>query len=175
METGTMLNIRENLDRLNSGKLTALTIFAIFAAGFFSLTPGQVPRQKTFGGCEEASAALFAAVEKDNPTALLELLGPSATEVISVGDDTEDRNDRQQFVEKYREMHRLVREPDGTTTLYIGAENWPLPVPIAHKNGRWYFDTVASRKEILFRRIGKNEMETVDVCRELVAKEFRKE
>jgi len=145
-----------------------LAALATFAAGYFNLAVGQVPRQKTFNTCEEASVALFVAVEKDDQSALLEILGPAATEIISCGDQAEDRSSRQQFVKKYKEMHRLVRESDGTTTLYVGAENWPTPIPLVHKGNRWYFDTAASRKEILFRRIGKNELETVAVCRELV-------
>ena len=168
METRTMSNLRENFERFHLGKLARLAAFAIFATGSFNLALAQQPRQKTFSACEQASAALFAAVEKDDHPALLEILGPAATAIISSGDESEDRSNRQRFVEKYKEMHRLVRESDGTTTLYIGAENWPTPIPLVHKGNRWYFDTGASRKEILFRRIGKNELETVAVCRELV-------
>ena len=163
-----MLNMRENFERFQLGKLARLAAFAIFATGSFNLALAQQPRQKTFSACEDASAALFVAVQQDDQTALLEILGPAAIEIISCGDEAEDRNNRQQFIEKYKEMHRLVRESDGTTTLYVGAENWPTPIPLVHKGNRWYFDTVASRKEILFRRIGQNELGTVAVCRELV-------
>ena len=163
-----MLNMRENFERFQLGKLARLAVFAIFATGSFNLALAQQPRQKTFITCEEASFALFVAVQKDDQSALLEILGPGATEIVSCGDEAEDHIDRQRFVEKYQEMHRLIRESNGTTTLYIGAENWPTPIPLVHKGNRWYFDTVASRKEILFRRIGKNELETVSVCRELV-------
>ncbi len=163
-----MLNMRETFERFHLGKLARLAAFAIFATGSLNLALAQQPRQKTFSACEEASAALFDAVLQDDQTALLEILGPAAIEIISCGDDAEDRSSRHQFVEKYKEMHRLVRESDGTTTLYVGAENWPTPIPLAQKGNRWYFDTVASRKEILFRRIGQNELETVAVCRELV-------
>jgi len=68
-------------------------------------------------------------------------------------------------------MHRLVREPDGTTTLYIGAKNWPTPIPLVNKGNSRYFDTAAGKREILFRRIGRNEMSTIRVCQELVAAE----
>ena len=68
-------------------------------------------------------------------------------------------------------MHRLVKEPDGTTTLYIGAENWPTPIPLVNKGNSWYFDTEAGKKEILYRRIGRNEISTIQVCQELVAAE----
>lgn len=163
-----MLHMPQRFQRLHIGKLARLAAIAIFVASSFKSVQAQQPRQKTFGGCEEASAALFAALQKDDQSALLDILGPAASTIISSGDQAEDNSNRQQFVEKYKEMHRLVREPDGKTTLYIGAENWPTPIPIAHNGKGWYFDTIASRKEILYRRIGKNELETVAVCRELV-------
>ena len=72
-------------------------------------------------------------------------------------------------MQKYEEMHRLVKEPDGTVTLYIGAENWPTPIPLVNKGNSWYFDTEAGKKEILYRRIGRNEMSAIRVCQELVA------
>lgn len=168
-EIGSMLHMRESFERFHLGKLASFAALVIFTAGFFKPAPAQQPRQRTFNDCGEASAALFAAAQKGDQSALLEILGPAATEIISTGDEAEDRSNRQQFVEKYQEMHRLVRESDGTTTLYIGAENWPTPIPLVHKGNRWYFDTIAGRKEILLRRIGNNELETVAVCRELVA------
>jgi hypothetical protein len=61
-------------------------------------------------------------------------------------------------------MHRLVIEPDGTTTLYIGAENWPTPIPLVHKGSNWYFDTAAGKQEILYRRVGKNELAVIQTC-----------
>jgi Protein of unknown function (DUF2950) len=72
-------------------------------------------------------------------------------------------------------MHRLVKEPDGTTTLYIGAENWPTPIPLVNNGTSWYFDTEAGKMEILYRRIGENEISTIRVCQELAAaeKEYR--
>jgi hypothetical protein len=61
-------------------------------------------------------------------------------------------------------MHRLVREPDGTTMLYVGAENWPFPVPLVAENGRWRFDPEAGQREILFRRVGHDEATAIRVC-----------
>jgi len=102
---------------------------------------------------------------------MLEILGPDGKRIVSSGDDAEDAQSRANFVQKYREMHRLMKEPDGTTTLYIGAENWPTPIPLVDKGNKWYFDTEAGKKEILYRRIGRNEMSTIRVCQELVAAE----
>jgi hypothetical protein len=88
---------------------------------------------------------------------------------VSSGDDTEDANNRANFVQRYQEMHRLAAEPDGSTTLYIGAENWPTPIPLANKGNAWFFDTDAGKREILYRRIGHNETSAISVSLELVA------
>lgn len=127
--------------------------------------------QQTFASAQEASQALFASLQKDDPPSLLKILGPGATKILSSGDETEDREDRAQFVEKYKQMHRLLTEPNGLTTLFVGAENWPTPIPLAHKSNVWYFDTTAGEKEILYRRIGQNELTVIQVCGELVAAE----
>ena len=123
----------------------------------------------------EASKALIAALQSDDQSAMLKVLGPDGKDIISSGDETQDKNDRAEFVQKYEQMHRLVKEPDGATTLYIGAENWPTPIPLMHTASGWYFDTAAGKKEILYRRIGKNELNAIQVCRELVdaQKEFK--
>jgi hypothetical protein len=165
---GTMSSINGNCERFHVGRLLNLAAFAIFAAGSFTLVAAQQPGQKTFPSCERASDALFAAVQREDVPVLLQILGPAAKEIISSGDEEEDRKSQQQFVEKYQEMHRLASEPDGTTVLYIGAENWPTPIPLVKKGNRWYFDAVASKREILFRRIGRNELATIAVCRALV-------
>ena len=102
---------------------------------------------------------------------MMGILGPEGKQIVSSGDDAEDAQNRANFAQKYQEMHRIVKEPDGTTTLYIGAENWPTPIPLVNKGSTWYFDTEAGKKEILFRRIGRNEMSAIRVCEELVAAE----
>jgi len=124
--------------------------------------------QETFSSAAKASMSLVSALQNNNQQALLKILGPDAKEIVSSGDESEDASDRAQFVQKYERMHRLVTEPDGTTTLYIGAENWPTPIPLLHKGEAWYFDTAAGKQEILYRRIGKNELAVIQVCRELV-------
>lgn len=163
-----MLRIRDHFENFHMGRLVVWAAFAIFISGGLVAARAQQPGQKTFASSEEACAALLGAVQQEDQPALLQVLGPTAKEIISGSDEAEDLNSRRQFVEKYREMHRLVREPGGTTTLYVGAENWPLPIPLMHNTKGWYFDPAVGRAEILLRRIGKNELETIDVCRELV-------
>src|SRR6267154_78010 len=145
-----------------------LAAIAVLWMGYFSASSGaQQAGQKSFSSAEEASNALIAAAENNDEKAILDILGPNGRQIVSSGDETEDAQSRANFVQCYREMHRLVKEPDGTTTLYIGAKNWPTPIPLVNKGNQWYFDTAAGEKEILYRRIGRNEMSTIHVCREL--------
>jgi hypothetical protein len=148
-------------------KLATFAVLAM-AASVLPLSAAQQSGQKTFGSAAEASHALVKAVQSDDQSALLSILGPDAKDLISSGDPSEDKSSREEFVQKYKQMHRLVNEPDGTTTLYIGAENWPTPIPLMHKGNAWYFDTPAGKKEVLYRRIGKNELAVIQSCRELV-------
>jgi len=124
--------------------------------------------QETFSSAAEATHAVVRALIKDDEATLLKILGANAKEIISSGDGAEDKTNRDQFVQKYQQMHRLVTEPDGTTTLYIGAENWPTPIPLLRQGNSWYFDTAAGKQEILYRRVGKNEMAVMQTCHELM-------
>ena len=140
-----------------------LLLFAVLVAGTSSFAQESQPR--TFSSPGEATDALFQAVQKANEPALEAILG-AGKEVTSSTDEEEDKLEREQFSKKYQQMHRLVQEPDGSTVLYIGAENWPFPVPLVSKNGQWYFDSDHGKQEILFRRIGENETTAMDVCEE---------
>ncbi len=128
----------------------------------------QQPEQRTFASAEDAARAFFAAMQAPDEEAPLSILGPAGKEVLSSGDSAEDSDARTGFVVKYQEMHRFVTETNGTITLVVGAENWPLPIPLVNKNGVWYFDTPAGKDEIVFRRIGKNELAAIEACGELV-------
>ena len=128
----------------------------------------QEPGQRSFASAEDASRALFAAMQAQYDQAPLSILGPSAKDVLSSGDPVEDSDARIDFVVKYQEMHRFVTEPNGSVSLVVGVENWPFPIPLVKSNGLWYFNTPAGKDEILFRRIGKNELAAIDACRELV-------
>jgi hypothetical protein len=156
-ETTTMTRIRSSVG------CAALTILTA------SIAAAQGPVQRTFPSAQDAAQALVTAVETDNQRALTDMLGDAG--LISTGDDSQDQTDRRMFVEKYQAMHRLTREPDGTTVLYVGAENWPFPVPLQDKDGRWSFDADVGRLEVVMRRIGENELKAAQVCRELVEAE----
>lgn len=128
----------------------------------------QEPGQRTFASAEDASRELFTAMQSENEQASLRILGPAAKDVVSSGDAVEDSDARVGFVTKYEEMHRFAKEPDGKVSLVIGAENWPFPIPLANNHGSWYFDTPDGKDEILFRRIGKNEVSATDALHVLV-------
>src|SRR6202142_585241 len=170
MEISHMRQTKLNSERFHCASLTKLALAAMFLT-LCVPTPSmaQQPGQKTFSSAEEATNALVTAAQGNDEKAMLAILGPDGKQIVSSGDDAEDAQSRANFVQRYREMHRLMKEPDGTTTLYIGAENWPTPIPLVNKAGAWYFDTDAGKKEILYRRVGRNEMSTIRVCQELVA------
>lgn len=149
-------------------KIAIATLATTLLVSFASAADQGPQGQKTFSSAREAVHALAAAVRAGNEEALLGILGPDGKELVSSGDPEEDQQGRQTFAQKYDQMHRLTREPDGSTTLYIGAENWPFPIPLVEKNKFWYFDTDAGKQEVLFRRIGRNELSTIEVCHELV-------
>jgi Protein of unknown function (DUF2950) len=158
-----------NFDKIDWANLSKLVAFAILLTVWFpTRSVAQQTGQKTFSSPEDASHALVTAAQGNDEKTMLDILGPDGKQIVSSGDETEDASSRANFVEKYQEMHRLVKEPDGTTTLYIGAENWPTPIPLVNKGNSWYFDTEAGKKEILYRRIGQNEISSIRVCQELV-------
>lgn len=167
-----MRPVKLNFCRSNRYDLPRVAAVAIlFAACFAAPSAAQQPGQKTFASPEEASKALAAATQNNNDRALLEIFGPDGKEIVTSGDPVQDAEHHANFTRRYQQMHRLVKEPNGETTLYVGAENWPLPIPIMNKGNAWYFDTDAGKKEILFRRVGRNEMSAIKVCQELAAAE----
>jgi hypothetical protein len=173
MEMSYMRQTKTNFNRFHGAYLPKLAAAAIVLTLCFSNSGlAQQPGQKTFSSAEQASNALVKAAQNNDEKAMLAILGPQEKQIVSSGDDAEDAQNRANFVERYQEMHRLVKEPDGTTILYIGAHNWPTPIPLVHHKGNsWYFDTEAGKKEILYRRIGRNEVSAIRVSQELAASE----
>jgi Protein of unknown function (DUF2950) len=123
--------------------------------------------QPTYLSAEDAAGALFQAAQSGSEQAVQRVLGAD-NDLVSSADAAADELDRKQFVQKYQQMHRLARQPDGAKILYVGAENWPFPVPLVSRNGSWRFDTDAGATEVLFRRIGENELTVMQVCNSLL-------
>jgi hypothetical protein len=171
MEKNTMLNRISFFVQLEYKKFARFAVSLLLSLSLgcsFAPVFAQESGQRTFASAGEASRALFAATQAQDEQALLSILGPAGKDVLSSGDPQEDLDARTGFVVKYQEMHRFVTETNGTVTLIVGAENWPLPIPLVDNHGAWYFDTAAGKDEILFRRIGKNELAAVDALRQLV-------
>jgi len=154
---------------LLAGLLKIAALGTLLLVCFPAGSAAQQKGQKTFSSPEEASTALVAAAQSNDEKAMLEILGPDARQIVSSGDPTEDAESHANFARKYQQMHRFMKEPDGSVTLYIGAENWPTPIPLVMKGNLWFFDTEAGKMEILFRRIGRNELSAIRICQELAA------
>jgi hypothetical protein len=116
-------------------------------------------QQKSFASAEQASQALYDAVQSKDDSAVQAILGG-----VTSGDSERENLERKHFAEKYQQMHRLVREPDGSTQLYIGAENWPFPIPLVGTDGKWRFDSDSGSQEIAAREVGENESLVIEVC-----------
>jgi Protein of unknown function (DUF2950) len=165
------MNLRtQKLSKRARSAMRSLAIPAIWAIIGAYPGLGQQSEQQMFPSAAEASQSLFEAVQHNNMQGIANILG-GPTELTSSGDEAQDKAERELFVQKYQEMHRLGREADGSVTLYIGAENWPFPIPLVEKSGSWRFDPDAGQKEILFRRIGENELTAITICHEFVAAE----
>ena len=166
--------ITETSSRPRFNWMAALVTVPLLVMGYSQLSLAQKSGPKTFSSPGEASSALFQAVQNGDEEAVESILG-AGKEVTSSSDEIEDKLERERFSQKYQEMHRLVREPDGSTVLYIGAENWPFPIPLVSKNGAWYFDSDTGTQEILFRTVGENETTAIQVCHALANAKDRSE
>jgi|SRR6266404_4387379 len=173
MEKAIMRNrkfILETSSRRGITWMVALAVSTLLVVGCAGLSFAQQSKPKTFSSPGEACHALYQAVESENEQAVEAILG-AGKEITSSSDPVEDKLEHERFTQKYEEMHRLVQEPDGHTVLYIGAENWPFPIPLVSKNGAWSFDSDAGMQEITFRIVGENEATAIQVCRALVTAE----
>lgn len=153
-----------------SQTLVFVSLFTFIACGALHAAP-QASQQQSFASPGQAAHALFVAVKADNQPELLHLFGPGSETLINSGDPEQDAQNRQTFIEKYEQVHRLVKTAAGKVTLYLGAANWPFPIPLVEQDGAWIFDTDAGKQEILYRRIGKNELSAIEVCHDLVQAE----
>ena len=124
-------------------------------------------QQQVFPSAGAAAKALIAAAHIDDMAALSSILGGDAKEVLSSGDPVADNNARDTFVAKYNQMNRLAYDDKGRVILYVGADTWPFPIPLVKKGDGWVFDTAYGKKELLYRRVGRNELFTIDVLEDL--------
>ena len=121
------------------------------------------PAQKTFASLDEAVNALVAALRAADRKALVEILGPQGNPLVWSGDDVADRAAFQRFTAEYDRAHRL-EGGGGKVVLYVGDDDFPFPIPLVPDGPRWLWDTDAGDDELLNRRIGENELSTIQVC-----------
>jgi hypothetical protein len=135
----------------------------------------QAKTQRAFSTPQEAAEALIRAAADYNVNALMEIFGPHAKGLIVSADPVRDKNNALEFANKARQKNSvdIERANPNRATLVVGNDDWPLPVPIVKRNGKWYFDTKAGRKEILYRRIGANELDAIEICRNYVAAQLK--
>jgi len=141
----------------------AVVLFAMLCA-----TCASAEENRAFASPEDAVTALIAALEKNDVATLSMLLGPDSEDVVSAGDEVADAITRADFVASYKTKHSLEPEGDSTVNLLVGDNDWPLPIPIVLVKEKWYLDGAAGADEIVYRRIGRNELGAIAVSRGFV-------
>jgi hypothetical protein len=159
------MNRRQNRPRALAALLAPalLMCLANYALGASPESMGEA-----FASKQDAAQAFIKAIRARDDTELVKILGRDATDLVNSGDPVADEAVRNRIALAYGQMHRFVSAGDGRVFLYVGAENWPLPIPLVQRNGKWYFDTAFGKQEILARRIGRNELDAINVCEAIV-------
>lgn len=119
------------------------------------------PAQESFARPDDAVAALVAATRGHDQKALAAIFGPGSEDIINSGDKYADEQGQDRFAASFDTKHQLVAAGDGRMVLQVGENDWPMPIPLVQQDGRWHFDTQQGAQEIIDRRIGRNELETI--------------
>lgn len=156
--------------RLTLTRRLAIAVVAMLLIGALgsreAVAANRNPR--TFASPEEAVQALVEAAKAGDTKALAAILGPESRPLISSGDTVADKQARERFVQAYEQSNKLERPTDTKAVLVIGQDEWPLPIPVVKAGDTWRFDTAAGKEEILTRRIGRNELNAMQVCLAIV-------
>ena len=123
--------------------------------------------QRTFASAQEAIQATIAAAEHNDAAALLQLFGPDGKDILESGDPAQDNELRTEFARSAHERLQIDEDPANPdrVTFAVGIQDWPFPVPVVRKDGQWRLDPISGRLEILARRVGRNELNTMELCR----------
>jgi hypothetical protein len=152
-----------NIRTAKPPRIRAMARLAAAAMLLACATVSVASAQQAFKTPEEAASALVNAAKSSDRNALLTILGRDATDIISSGDAVADKNIRDEFVAAYDEKHAIETEGDHAT-MVIGNIEFPFPIPLVRKGETWSFDTAAGREEVLYRRVGRNELATIQGC-----------
>lgn len=144
------------------------TIFALALMPIAQVTLAAPAAQESFASPEAGTKALVEAVKANDQPLLGAILGPHGKKLISSGDKVADQQNREAFIKAYSEANKLVFEGDRQALLVIGRDEWPMPIPLVKSPAGWRFDTPQGKKEILARRIGRNELSAIQVCLAIV-------
>lgn len=166
IQRGTQMMVRKayksRMLRLFLGAMAMLILMVALSAPVAAMAWGP-SAQKSFGSPQQAVDALVVAVQDNNDAELLAILGPGSEDLISSGDSVADQNGRSRFLKAYKVKNGLEKEAEGHEVLLVGDKDYPFPIPIVRQRDAWHFDTQAGIEEILNRRIGKNELHTIEV------------
>lgn len=165
--------IARSVSRAGGGKavwnlrpLALFIIVALFVAN--PIVRAAEPAQETFASPEAGVEALVVAVRANDAAKLRAILGAHGESLIHSGDAVADARRRAAFVAAYGHAHKIEMKGDASATLIIGKDQWPLPIPLVKAGGGWRFDTQQAEREILERRVGRNELAAIQVCLAIV-------
>ena len=136
----------------------------VIAAAALVLIAPAASAQQSFKSPDDAAAALAAAAKSGATKDILKVLGPEAAEIVDSGDSVEDADTRQRFVDAYEAKHSISMQANKKAILMLGKDDFPFPIPLFQAKTGWEFDTAAGRVEILYRRIGRNELEAIQTA-----------
>lgn len=142
----------------------AFRFFCLVGATAAMLALSEARAQQTFNSAEAAADALAAAARTGDRKQVIAVLGPGSADIASSGDEVQDEETRKAFVTAYDAKHSIKQESGKPATLIIGQDDFPFPIPLVQKNGSWSFDTKAGREEVLYRRIGRNELAAIQAA-----------
>ena len=144
--------------------LMIVLVIGLLSMGSVGIAIGAAARQKSFPSPEAGVQALIEAAKSNDTKTMLQILGPEAQSFINTGDPVSDRTSRERFVQSYEEAHTLVQSGDTKVILQVGQDEWPFPIPLVKGSTSWRFDTKEGKEEILNRKIGRNELDVIQVC-----------
>jgi hypothetical protein len=142
-----------------------LAVTLAVAPAFFGATLRE--NQRTFPTPQEAIQAIIDAADHNDAAALLQLFGPDGKDILESGDPAEDKESRAEFARSAHEKLQIEQDPANPdrVTFAVGEQDWPFPVPVVRRDGKWRLDPISGRLEILARRVGRNELNTMEICR----------